>query len=52
MIGKSETRNSSQIMFITLFSLGFAMLFASLSELCKNAVQKPFCGAKLACSDF
>jgi hypothetical protein len=43
MIGKSETRSGSQIIFITFFSLGFAMCFASLSKLWKNAVPKPFC---------
>jgi hypothetical protein len=43
MIGKSETRSNSQIIFITLFSLGFAMRFARLGKLWKNAVPKPFC---------
>jgi hypothetical protein len=43
MIGKSETRSGSQIIFITFFSLGFAIHFASLSKLWKNAVPKPFC---------
>jgi hypothetical protein len=43
MIGKSDTRSSSQIIIITLFSLGFAMRFASLSKLWENAVPKPFC---------
>jgi hypothetical protein len=32
--------------------LGSAVLFASLSKLCKNAGSKSLCWAKLACFDF
>jgi len=50
---RKREQQSDHICYTLLWQvLGFAVLFASLSKLCKSAGSKSLCWAKLACFDF